>query len=390
MARRHHRSDGQLRCRLRAGRRGSPRLPDPTDGRCRGHPRGGPDRRHPVGLGDLPRVPRQPRCPPVGPRPRHPGAPRRTACLRHARAGDRRRHPRRHRRDGHTCRRGLAGRCARLLHLAHTTAQGGRWRTRARHIRHRRRTPCNRSFDRRGRPWRLPDRHPPPRGARLVLVDARRRPDHRPAGRVQPQPARLRAGPVARGPPADRAGPGRRAQHPRPGVGPAGRHPRIVVGHRQPVHALPHLGPHRSTARTRASRGTRPARRACRAHDRGARRVERLHRVDHPQLGQALPVLWRSRLRTRSGRNVRRDRRRPGGRAGRGRLRPDDVGEREGTPLLPALQLLEPQPRSPAGAPSAPPHPHGSRRRRCPLRDDRRRRHADLHAAVLGPRPCAW
>ena len=58
----------------------------------------------------------------------------------------------------------------------------------------------------------------------------------------------------------------------------------------------------------------------------------------------------------------------PGGRAGRGRLRPDDVGEREGTPLLPALQLLEPQPRSPAGAPSAPPHPHGSRRRRCPLR----------------------
>ena len=103
LARRHHRGDGQLRRRLRAGRARAPRVAHRPDGGRRGHPR----RRAVDGikwaLGALPRVPRRARrsgagCVDVGTQVPH-GAVR---GLRHGRARrpQRARHAGRHRGDG--------------------------------------------------------------------------------------------------------------------------------------------------------------------------------------------------------------------------------------------------------------------------------------------------
>ncbi len=61
LARRHHRGDGQLRRRLRAGAPGPGGLAHPAHGGRRGHPRHRAQRGHHLGLGDLPRVPRRAR-----------------------------------------------------------------------------------------------------------------------------------------------------------------------------------------------------------------------------------------------------------------------------------------------------------------------------------------
>ena len=63
VARRHHRGDGQLRRRLRAGGRRPPRVAHRADGGRRGHPRLGHDRGHHVGVDELPGVPRRRRAP---------------------------------------------------------------------------------------------------------------------------------------------------------------------------------------------------------------------------------------------------------------------------------------------------------------------------------------
>ena len=97
LSRRHHARDGQLRRRLRASKARRARLPDRPDGRRRGHPGHGAARRHPVGVGDLPRVPR---CAGEAPLPDgrgDAGAARRGARLRDGRARreERARHARR-------------------------------------------------------------------------------------------------------------------------------------------------------------------------------------------------------------------------------------------------------------------------------------------------------
>ena len=122
VARRHHRRDGQLRCRLRSCRARPPRVADRDDGRRRGHPRRRADRRHPVGVGDVPRVPRRARRPAVRDRHRHPGAARCRARLRDGRprGGQRTGHGRRHGGDGRPGRRGPPRRSAGLLHQSRT------------------------------------------------------------------------------------------------------------------------------------------------------------------------------------------------------------------------------------------------------------------------------
>ena len=59
VARRHHRRDGQLRRRLRAGAPGRPPAADRADGRRRGHPRRRAARGPVVGVADVRRVPRR-------------------------------------------------------------------------------------------------------------------------------------------------------------------------------------------------------------------------------------------------------------------------------------------------------------------------------------------
>ena len=173
LARRHHRRHGQLRRGLRARRPRQARLADRADGGRRGHPRRRPVRGHPLGLGELPRVPRRHRRPPPRRRHRRPGPPRRGAGLRHGRPrrGQRARHPRGHRGDGRHRARRHPGRRARVLDLAHPRPPGHRRRARAGHVRgrgravrHRRR--ARRAGHRRVRAGRRPARSartwPPP------------------------------------------------------------------------------------------------------------------------------------------------------------------------------------------------------------------------------------
>ena len=102
VARRHHGRHGQLRRRLRARPTRQARLAHRPHGGRRGHPRRRARRRHPLGLGDVPRVPRLPRRAAARARRRHAGAARRRARLRDGRArrAQRARHVGRHRGDG--------------------------------------------------------------------------------------------------------------------------------------------------------------------------------------------------------------------------------------------------------------------------------------------------
>ena len=75
LARRHHRRAGQLRRGLRPGAPRRPGRADRADGGRRGHPRRRAVRGHPVGLGDVPRVPRRPRPAPRWPSTSAPTSP---------------------------------------------------------------------------------------------------------------------------------------------------------------------------------------------------------------------------------------------------------------------------------------------------------------------------
>ena len=83
LARRHDGRHGQLRCRVRARPPRQARVAHRPHGRRRGHPRRRARRGHPLGLGDVPRVPRLPRRAAARARRRHAGAARRGARLRH-------------------------------------------------------------------------------------------------------------------------------------------------------------------------------------------------------------------------------------------------------------------------------------------------------------------
>ena len=110
------------------------RVADRADGGRRGHPGRRAVRGHPLGLGDLPRVPRRPRRPCPRDRHRHPGAARRGAGLRDGRAGRPQRagHARGHRGDGRHRAGRHRGRRARLLDVAHARPPGHRRRAGAR------------------------------------------------------------------------------------------------------------------------------------------------------------------------------------------------------------------------------------------------------------------
>ena len=109
----------------------------------------------------FPEVPRRPRCPPVGLDlgTQVPHGALRAYVMRER--GDRRRHP-----DDIDAMATLVGEGLRAGALGFSTSRTHCTRRSMANScpahSPRRRTPCDRSFDRRGRPWRLPDRHPPP------------------------------------------------------------------------------------------------------------------------------------------------------------------------------------------------------------------------------------
>ncbi len=106
----------------------------------------GADRGHHLGVGVLRGLPRRTRRPPVRDRRRRPGRPRSGPRLRDGRPGRRERggDRRRHRGDGRDRRARAAGRCARLLDVAHPDPPIEVRRARPRHAR-RRATSCSAS-----------------------------------------------------------------------------------------------------------------------------------------------------------------------------------------------------------------------------------------------------
>ena len=134
-----------------------------------------------------------------------------------------------------------------------------------------------------------------------------------------------------------------------------------------------------------------PELRAARSRGRARRR----RAVPQGRARQARPVVGgrrrRHRLRARSRRLDRCDRRRRTGVGSDGaRHRPAARPRRPRHDPHPVLQLRVRRPRLHLrGAPPSR-HPDGPGRRRRPLRRDLRRRHADVHAHPLDPRPDPW
>ena len=182
-----------------------PRLAHRPHGRRRGHPRRRARRGHPLGLGDVPRVPRRPRRQPLRDRRRHPGAARRRARLRDggARRAQRARHARRHRGDGRDRPGGHRGRRARRVDVANHRSPRHRRRARARHVRRRGRAVRARAGARRGRCRCVRARtggrarRGPRRRRSRDGLDAPTRGRDRPPGDVRADPARPGPRPVA-------------------------------------------------------------------------------------------------------------------------------------------------------------------------------------------------
>ena len=194
-ARGDHRDRRQLRGGLRPGAARPRAVADRTHGRRRGHPGHRAVRRHHLGLGELPGVPRCHRKAVARNRFRHPDRPRRGARVRDGRPRRPQRagHLRRHRRDGpHRAGGHRSGR-ARVLDVADRGPPRHRRRTGARHLCRRRRAVRARAGHGRRRSGRLrgrPGRH---RGRKP------RRPDEGtgldgPAGRRDRPPAVVRDG----------------------------------------------------------------------------------------------------------------------------------------------------------------------------------------------------
>ena len=136
-ARRDHRADGQLRCRVRAGASDAEHDADRADGRRRGHPRS--PRWRKGSSGDGSRSPSTSTCSRRGAgrstsAPSSPTAPLRPYVMG-ARGGDDDGNRRRSRRDGAARARGDRGGRVRLHHVAHPRPQGARRHPGARHVR---------------------------------------------------------------------------------------------------------------------------------------------------------------------------------------------------------------------------------------------------------------
>ena len=366
------------------------------DGRRRGHPRRRALRRHPVGLGALPRVPRRGRPRAEDARRRRAGAARRGARLRDGGAG--REERARHRRT--TSRRWRAS-CARASRPARSAsrraARSRTWRSTV--------SPC---------PARSPPRTSCSASAACSASSAPACSSSRPrarSARTSPRPSARWSGCASCRP---RSSARSRSRSPRTTTTPsrgggcsscarrrppegaqvrpqvAGRPVSLLLG-LQTFHPFAYcpswapIGAAPLAEKVAAMRDPGDAREA-------ARRGRRRDRADAPvpRSRARVPVRRDARLRARARRQRRRHRARR--RAAREMevfydvlLADDGLGARD----APAAQLHRLLARRGARDAAAPDQRVGSRRRRRALRHHVRREHAHVHAHPLGPRPCA-